>query len=179
MSRRAITLLAAAALLLLAGCGGDEPAKAEHVPANVWAASVCTTLKPWREQIGASTGNAQSLINKDTTPEQVKTILTGLLDDAAAASETARTALSAQPAPEVGGGEEIRTAVVAFLEGARDAYANASTSLSALDPAAAGFYDRVAETMTRLTQAYAAGPDLTSFESADLTKAFATVPECR
>lgn len=177
---RARMLLAVGTVLALAACSDPAPPpQPERVPATTWAASVCTTLAPWRASIGTSTTEAQQAIGPDSTPETVHTVLKRTFDGAASASDTAQAALAAQPAPDVGGGEDIRRTVIAYLTGARDAYAAASASLTGLDPAAKDFYDQVAATVTRLNTAYAAGPDLTAFDSPDLKTAFDTAPECR
>ncbi|MEV0644699.1 hypothetical protein AB0I28_05505 [Phytomonospora sp. NPDC050363] len=160
--------------LFLSGCDAEEPG----VSAGEWAATVCTTLDPWRERIDALTVQAQSAIGPDTGPEETKAELVKLLDGAATASETARAAVSDGAAAAVEGGEDARATVVAYLEGARDAYASAGDAMEGLDAGAEGFYDQVAATMAELNTAYAAGPDLAGVSSVELSEAFATVGEC-
>lgn len=165
--------LIAVPLLFLAACG------AEAMTAKDWAKSVCGTLGPWRERIAELTGGAQAAIKPDSTPQTAKEELVKLIQGAAGASSNAHDTLAQLPAPDVEGGVEVRDTFVSALVTARDAYSQAANELGGLDASAPGFYDRVSAVMERLNSAYAAGPDPSTLDSAELKQAFDSVPECR
>jgi hypothetical protein len=160
--------------LVLSGCGGGHAATA-------WAASVCTALAPWRNEISSLTDRAQRQMAGATTPGQAKENLVRLLGGAEAASEAARSRVSAAGVPDVDGGEQIAGQFVAALTAARDAYGNAKRAVQKLattDDKA--FYDGVAAAMATLTDEYARSSlDTTRLRSAELQQAFDEVPECR
>ncbi|HET6483813.1 MAG TPA: hypothetical protein VFG35_27735, partial [Actinoplanes sp.] len=82
---RPLALLALLALVApLAGCSGS------HSP-RAWAASVCTSLEPWRTEIGSLTTRTQQQMKSATTPRQAKENLMRLFAGAEDASERARS----------------------------------------------------------------------------------------
>lgn len=168
------TLLAVLlAVAPVAGC-------ASGVAPRAWARSVCQALAPWRTGIASLTDRAQQQMSSATTPEQAKSNLVTLLTGAQDASETARLRVREAGTPKVDHGAEIAARFVASLAAARDAYAHARASVSALATSpAADFYSAVADAFRRLNDEYAASAfDPASVGSAELRTAFAEVPEC-
>jgi hypothetical protein len=172
MLRRVAPVLLAVGLV--AGCGhsGVQPA--------AWAKSVCTALSPWRAQLATLTDQTQQQLTSATTSTQAKKNLVGLLDGAAAASETARHRIAGAGTPEVDRGNEIAARFVASLTAARDAYAHASGTVAGLDAGnAKAFYAAVTTAFEQLQSEYAASAlDTDKVSSGPLRKAFNEVPEC-
>src|SRR5262249_25150918 len=139
-----------------------------------------TALSPWRTQLAALTDQTQRQLTSTTTPEQAKQNLIGLLDGAAAASETARKSVADAGAPDVDHGAEIAARFVASLRTARDAYAHARGTVAGLDASdAQAFYAAVAQAFDKLQHEYAASAlDTGKVSSAPLRNAFNGVPEC-
>jgi hypothetical protein len=156
------------------GCVADGP------PPRVWAASVCSALNPWREDIATLTTRAQQQTPNATTPQQAKENLVRMLEGARDASEKARGRIAAAGVPEVDGGDAIADGVMGSLAKVRDAYGRAGEAMRALstdDPSA--FYDGVAAIMATLRQEYdASALDTSSLRSTELQQAFGEVPEC-
>lgn len=168
-----VPLLVAAAAVL-GGCMADGP------PPRVWAASVCSALNPWREEIATLTTRAQQQTPHATTPQQAKENLVRMLEGARDASEKARGKVAAAGVPEVDGGGDIADGVTGSLAQVRDAYGRAGDSMRALpteDPAV--FYDSVSTVMATLQREYdASALDTSSLRSTELQQAFGEVPEC-
>lgn len=163
-----------AVLVLTAACGHSG------VPASTWAASVCTTLTPWRAKIADLNQQAQQQLARASTPEQARTELMALLSGARDATENARSQLVAAGTPDVSGGEAVATRFQTALVQVRDAYAHALTAVTALVAADPAFYDRVADVLNTLTAEYdRSGVDTSSLSSPDLEAAFAGQSKCR
>ncbi len=167
-------------LLLVGGAAGCAISGGSAVKPATWAKSVCTALSPWRTQLAALTDQTQRQLTSTTTPEQAKQNLIGLLDGAAAASETARKTVADAGAPDVDHGAEIAARFVASLRTARDAYAHARGTVAGLDASdAQAFYAAVAQAFDKLQHEYAASAlDTGKVSSAPLRNAFNEVPEC-
>ncbi len=161
-------------LAVLAACGSG-------VSADEWAGRVCGALAPWRTDISQLNARAQQQMSTASTPVQTRESLLGLLSGAEAASEAARTAVTAAGIPDVDGGDDVARHFVASLTGTRDAYARARADLQALptDDATA-FYNGVVAVMATLNHEYAStGVDTTHLESVELREAFDGVDQCR
>ncbi len=158
---------------LLAGC-------AEGPPARAWAASVCSTLTPWRAEINTLTSRAQQQTPQSTTPEQAKDNLVRMLDGAREASEQARSGVEAAGVPEVDGGAQVAAGMTESLTKVRDAYGKARDTVSGLPTGEAStFYEGVSAAMVTLQAEYAASSlDTTNLHSIELQTAFAEAPEC-
>jgi len=167
-----LTLVLAATL---AGCGA-----AAH-GARAWAASVCTTLEPWRTEIGLLTTRTQQQMRAATTPGQAKENLMRLFGGAADASERARAGVAEAGVPDVDNGQQIAAGFTGSLAATRDAYARARTSVEALPTAPAkSFYDQVIKVVDQANTDYQASSlDTTDLNSTELKDAFDEVPECR
>jgi hypothetical protein len=172
-------LVAVALLAVLTGCGG--PAKASSAPsAGDWAATVCTTLAPWRAAIAQLNHDAQVRLAAATTPEQTRNELLTLFTGGQDATEHARAAIVAAGAPDVPGGAEVAHRFVVSLEQVRDAYAHAATALQAIPIAAHGYYDQVAAVMTTLTDEYnRSAVDVSTLNSPELRAAFTGQSKCQ
>jgi hypothetical protein len=161
-------------VLFLGACGaGPSP--------TVWAASVCTTLTPWRAEIGKLTSSTQQQMTAKTTPAQAKENLVRLLAGAEAASEKARLQVEKAGVPDVDRGDSVARGFVTSLTSVRDAYGNAKRGIEQLDAGRGGsFYDGVETVLKTLNTEYSrSGLDTDSLNSPELQKAFDEVPECR
>ncbi|MBB5871324.1 hypothetical protein F4553_004703 [Allocatelliglobosispora scoriae] len=163
--------------LLLAGLGGcaGEP------PPEVWAASVCSALTPWRTEINALTKRTQQQQEAAPNTAQAKENLTRLFASAETATESARSKVVAAGAPDVTDGPAIAASFVTSLAGVRDAYAHAKNGISAITATEnKDFSDQVAAVLDTLNSEYAkTAPDLGKLQSVELREAFEEVPECR
>ncbi|MEV4411223.1 hypothetical protein [Catellatospora sp. NPDC049609] len=168
-----VSLLTVAAGLL-GGCMAEGP------PPRVWAASVCSALNPWRDEIATLTTRAQQQTPQATTPQQAKENLVRMLEGARDASEKARGRVEAVGVPEVDDGPEIADGVTGSLAKVRDAYGRAGEAMRALPTDdAAKFYDDVSAVMVTLQREYdASALDTGSLRSTELQQAFGEVPEC-
>ncbi|GAB2929367.1 hypothetical protein GCM10027280_16090 [Micromonospora polyrhachis] len=169
-----LTMVLATLALLLGACGSGPTAQ-------VWAASVCAALTPWRAEISDLTSSTQQQMTAKTTPAQAKENLVRLLGGAEKASETARKKVAAAGVPDVEKGELVSREFLASLTAVRDAYAKAKNSIEGLGIGQAGaFYDGVKTAIDILNQEYAASAlDTTNLDSPELEEAFDEVPECR
>jgi hypothetical protein len=158
--------------------GGDGSGSV--VKPAAWARSVCSSLAPWRTQLNALTDRTQRQLTSATPAVTAKKNLIGLLDGAAAASETARRGVVGAGIPDVDAGGDIAARFVASLAAARDAYAHASGTVADLDPAdERGFYAAVGTAFEQLQREYATSAlDTDRISSGPLRTAFNEVPEC-
>jgi hypothetical protein len=149
--------------------------------ARAWAASVCTTLAPWRTEISTLTTRTQQQMTAATTPAQAKENLMRLFGGAESASEQARAGVAKAGVPDVDRGEQVAQSFVASLTAVRDAYGRARTGIQALATTPQeGFYAQVATVVERLNKEYEQSElDTSRLESQELTRAFDEVPECR
>jgi len=177
MPLTAARLVAAIAIAAaLSACGG-----ATGVEPKAWAKSVCTALRPWRDEIGALTKQVQQQMASATTPVQTKQNLLTLVTGAQTASDTALTKLKAAGTPAVEQGDRIAVQFANAVNGVRDAYAHARTAIEALNTGdAKAFYTAVAATFHTLDHEVS-GSDLDTNKvgSVELRHAFDEVPECR
>jgi hypothetical protein len=168
-----VVLLAFASVL--AGCSGAHGARA-------WAASVCTTLEPWRTEIGSLTTRAQQQMTAKTTPGQAQENLSRLFGGAEDASEKARAGVAKAGAPDVDNGKQIADSFTGSLAAMRDAYGRARTGIQGLstkDPSES-FYQKVTTVVAQLQADYSAsGLDTSKLNSEELQEAFDEVPECQ
>jgi hypothetical protein len=198
----ALVSLGPVGLGLVAGCGHDPSTgvsasgvsasgvsasgvsasgvSATGVSATDWAATVCTTLTPWRAKIAELNLDAKQRLAAARTPEQTRTELVALFTGAETATESARSTIAAAGIPAVAGGDEVARRFVASLQQARDAYAHAVAAIQAIAATDPAFYDRVADVLSTLTQEYdRSGVDTTALNSPDLTAAFAGLSQCQ
>jgi hypothetical protein len=169
-----LVLLLAFVLPTAAACGGSHGARA-------WAASVCTTLSPWRTEIGSLTTRAQQQMDVATTPGQAKENLSRLFVGAHDASEKARAGVAKAGVPDVDNGKQIADGFTGSLAAMRDAYGRAAQGIDGLATAPAKtFYTQVGEVVDKLNADYAASSlDTSKLSSKELKAAFDEVPECR
>ena len=167
--------LAAATLVLLAGCGSSG------VPPKTWAKRVCQALKPWTSTITTLTKQTQAQMAKVTTPDQAKVTLVNLLDEEASASAKARDKLLAAGTPDVDNGKDIAARFGAALASAEQSYATARDTIHKLSTEnSEKFYDGVTKAINTLNTQYKAGAlDTSKVRSEQLQQAFDTVPECQ
>ncbi|MFV2019145.1 hypothetical protein [Micromonospora sp. LOL_023] len=169
------TVVLIAVLATLAACGGG--------PSPVmWAAEVCTALRPWRAEISGLTSSAQQQMTAQTTPAQAQENLVRLLAGAESATETARAQVVAAGIPDTDQGELVAGGFVDSLGAVRDAYGRAEEGIAELDASgpADTFYDGVEAVLEVLTDEYQSSAlDTTTLDSAELDRAFDEVPECR
>lgn len=172
---RAVFAAATMALALLLGAcaGGPTP--------QVWAASVCQALGPWRAEISNLTSSTQQQMTAKTTPAQAKENLVRLLGGAEAASEKARSQVKEAGVPDVDDGDRVAGGFIDSLTAVRDAYGKAKQGIEQLDSGNADpFYDGVETVMNTLNAEYnRSALDTSSLDSPELKKAFDEVPECR
>jgi hypothetical protein len=173
-ARPLVLVLLLTLVSLTAGCSGAHSARA-------WATSVCTTLEPWRGEIGSLTSRAQQQMSALTTPGQAKENLVRLFSGAESASETARAGVAKAGVPDVDDGKKIADGFVGSLAAMRDAYGRARTGIEALPTAPAGtFYEQVQKVVAQLQTDYQASSlDTSNLNSEELKSAFDEVPECR
>lgn len=157
-----------------AACSGD------HGP-RAWAAAVCTTLSPWRTEIGSLTSRTQQQMSAATTPGQAKENLMRLFAGAQDASERARAGVARAGVPDVDGGKQIAAGFTGSLAAMRDAYGRAKSGIEALRTAPAKtFYEQVGQVVDKLNAEYTASSlDTSKLNSPELKDAFDSVPECR
>jgi hypothetical protein len=158
----------------LAACSGAHGARA-------WAAAVCTSLSPWRAEIGSLTTRVQQQMSGVTTPGQAKDNLMRLFAGGHDASERARAGVAQAGVPDVTGGKQIADSFTASLAALRDAYGKAEQGIEALATApASAFYTQVEKVVAQFNKDYAASSlDTSKLNSAELKEAFDEVPECR
>jgi hypothetical protein len=173
-ARPLAVLLPLAIAVSLAGCGAAHGARA-------WAAAVCTSLEPWRTEIGSLTTRTQQQMTAKTTPGQAKENLMRLFGGAADASERARAGVVKAGVPDVDHGKQIAAGFTGSLAATRDAYARARTDVEALPTVPVKtFYDQVGKVVDQLNADYRASSlDTTDLNSTELKDAFDEVPECR
>lgn len=172
---RAVFAAATTALALLLGACGGGPTP------QVWAASVCQALGPWRSEISNLTSSTQQQMTAKTTPRQAKENLVRLLGGAEQASEKARGQVKDAGVPDVEDGDKVAGGFVDSLTAVRDAYGKAKQGIEQLDAGRADpFYDGVETVMDTLNTEYnRSALDTSSLDSPELKKAFDEVPECR
>jgi hypothetical protein len=157
----------------MAGCSSSPSA-------DEWAATVCGALTPWRTEITQLNQRATIQMSSATTVAETRDHLIALFSGARAASETARAAVAAAGVPDVEGGQEVADGFQATLASTRDAYAMAEADLAALATSDEKvFYDGVAVVLTRLTDQYTGGVDLSQLNSPELKQAFDGIAECQ
>ncbi|MBB4695780.1 hypothetical protein [Paractinoplanes abujensis] len=173
-ARPLVLLVVLALATSLAACSSSHSARA-------WAASVCTTLEPWRSEIGSLTTRTQQQMDTATTPGQAKENLMRLFGGAADASEKARAGVVKAGVPDVDDGERIADGFSGSLAATRDAYAKARSGIEVLPTAPAQtFYQQVSQVVQQLQTDYqASGLDTSKLSSSELKAAFDEVPECR
>jgi hypothetical protein len=173
-ARPLVFLLLLALTVSVAGCSGGPGARA-------WAASVCTTLDPWRAEISSLTSRTQQQMSAATTPGQAKENLMRLFAGAADASEQARAGVAKAGVPDVDQGRQIADGFTGSLAAMRDAYGRARSGIEALPTAPANaFYQQVTQVVEQLQTDYQASSlDTSKLDSKELKDAFDEVPECR
>lgn len=173
-ARPLVFLLLLVLTVSVAGCSGGPGARA-------WAASVCTTLDPWRAEISSLTSRTQQQMSAATTPGQAKENLMRLFAGAADASEQARAGVAKAGVPDVEQGRQIADGFTGSLAAMRDAYGRARSGIEALPTAPANaFYQRVTQVVQQLQTDYQASSlDTSKLDSKELKDAFDEVPECR
>ena len=149
--------------------------------ARTWAAAVCTTLSPWRTEIGALTSRTQQQMIAATSPGQAKENLMRLFAGARDASERARAGVAHAGVPDVDGGAKIADGFTGSLAAMRDAYGRARAGIEGLATTPAKtFYEQVSEVVEKLNADYVASSlDTSKLNSVELKAAFDEVPECR
>ncbi|WP_433299934.1 hypothetical protein ACQP2F_01630 [Actinoplanes sp. CA-030573] len=167
-------VLTVALVLSAAACGGAHGARA-------WAASVCTTLSPWRTEIGSLTNRAQQQMEIATTPGQAKENLSRLFTGAKDASEKARAGVAKAGVPDVDNGQQIAAGFTGSLASMRDAYGRAASGIDGLATAPAkAFYEQVGKVVDQLNADYQKSSlDTSKLNSTELQEAFDELPECR
>jgi len=173
-ARPLVLVLLLAFATAAAGCSGAHGARA-------WAASVCTTLEPWRTEIGSLTSRAQQQMSALTTPGQAKENLSRLFAGAEDASEKARAGVVKAGVPDVDNGKQIADGFTTSLAAMRDAYGRARTGIESLKTAPSeAFYQQVTKVVEQLQADYSASSlDTSKLNSTELKDAFDEVPECR
>jgi hypothetical protein len=167
-------------LLLLASVASAGACSAGH-SARAWAVSVCTTLEPWRTEIGSLTSRTQQQMTARTTPSQAKENLMQLFGGAADASERARDGVAKAGVPDVTNGQQIAAGFTTSLAATRDAYDKARDGIKALPTAPAeDFYQKVTKVVDQLNKDYQQSSlDTSNLNSKELKAAFDEAPECR
>jgi hypothetical protein len=169
-----------AALILIAVMAPLAACSSAH-GARAWASAVCTSLGPWRTEIGSLTSRVQLQMSADTTPGQAKENLMRLFAGARDASERARAGVAEAGVPDVAGGRQIAEGFTGALAAMRDAYGKAETGIKAIATAPAkSFSGQVAKVVDQFNQDYTASSlDTSKLGSRELKEAFDEVPECR
>lgn len=132
--RRPLTVLAAAAGLVLAGCGSDrDPAAAIPAPALQeqtvqWTDSVCSALAPVVNKIGAPPEFDLSV------PGATQQAYSSYLAEAQAEAKRALDSVSSAGSPPVEGGEQIANEVRSDIKDISDDLADAKTQIDQADP---------------------------------------------
>jgi hypothetical protein len=175
MSMRGQQLLWLLALFLCASCSTGK------VPPEQWAGKVCLAVKPWSSSINAAVSSAQQKITSGSSPAQIKGDLLTLYGGARDASTTALGQVRAAGIPDADNGEDVARQFTSALTAARDAFGRAATRTAALSTSDKNaFYTAVVTIGQQLTQENnqnSAG--FSHVSSAQLQKAFDTVPECQ
>jgi hypothetical protein len=173
-ARPLAVLLILALVLPVAACSGATDARA-------WAATVCTSLGPWRTEIGSLTTRAQQQMKVATTPGQAKENLSRMFSGAKDASEQARAGVLKAGIPDVDNGRQIADGFTGALASMRDAYGRAATGIDGLNTTPAKtFYEQVAKVVDQLNHDYETSSlDTSKLNSSELEQAFDEVPECR
>ncbi len=190
-ARVALVLAGALAATVLAACGGGSDSSSETaaattaeaaaaVPADEWAASVCTAVGDWQTELQSSAPDAGNL----TDIESAKQTLGDFLDGASTATDEMVSEVEAAGVPDVENGEEIAQKFQANLAAVGDSFDQAKTDLDALstdDPTgfAAGLQGIATTLTTAGTEAGQAFDKLAAeYPSAGIDDAAAEVPEC-
>jgi hypothetical protein len=132
--RRPLAVLAAAAGLVLAGCGSDrDPATAIPAPALQeqtvqWTDSVCSALAPVVNKIGAPPEFDLSV------PGATQQAYSSYLAEAQAEAKRALDSVSSAGSPPVEGGEQIANEVRSDIKDISDDLADAKTQIDQADP---------------------------------------------
>jgi hypothetical protein len=148
---------------------------------RVWAASVCTTLAPWRSEISTLTARTQQQMTAETTPAQAKENLMRLFGGAESASEKARAGVQKAGVPDVDKGAQVARSFTTSLSAMRDAYGRARSGIEALATSPSRtFYTQVGAVVDTLNSDYSKSElDTSRIDSKELKDAFDEVPECR
>jgi MoxR-like ATPase len=159
----------------VAGCGASK------VPPVQWATTICSAVRPWRNQITALNTQAQQQVSSTSSPAQVRDSLVSLLSGGEQASERARAAVASAGIPDVDGGAMVASRFADSLTKIRDAYRHARTDLQTLAISdASSFYDGVVAVLARLQTEYAASAlDTSNLDAPALREAFDGVDQCR
>ena len=132
--RRPLAVLAAAAGLVLAGCGSDrDPAAASPAPVLQeqtvqWTDSVCSALAPVVNKIGAPPEFDLSV------PGATQQAYSSYLAEAQAEAKRALDSVSSAGSPPVEGGEQIANEVRSDIKDISDDLADAKTQIDQADP---------------------------------------------
>jgi hypothetical protein len=176
-----VIAVAATAYLVL----GDDPGAEAREKANrkvtaaQWARSVCPAVLTWSNSIRGAVGQVQQRVDENSDPAQTKTELVALFGDAESATETARRKVVEAGIPEVDNGSTVAREFAGALAAARDGFGTAKRSVAGLDAKnKSTFYDGVVAAGDRLTKEYKQSASALKTNSAELDKAFDSVPEC-
>lgn len=167
MARRLlfVAVLAVAAALLAAGCGGDDESSTE-----AWANDLCSSVTTWTDQVEAS---VDSLSGGNLS----KNTLSTAVDDVGDATDTLESDLRDLGAPETDAGEEAQAAVSTLatqvqngVDGIQTSFEGASTVSEVLAAASvatstiATMWGQLTATFTTLEGLDAGGELQSAFE---------------
>lgn len=180
--RAAAVLVALAAALAFAGCGGGSDV--QGAPAREWAADICTAVGTWVEDFQARFESLQQNVTPGMRPEEARTVLVEFYGDLAGRTDELLADLDAAGTPAVEEGSAISRDFRAPFESIRPALLDAKADAEQLpvdDPAA--FEAAAAELGRSLRQAFdesgEAFDKLDDYRPSNLDEAFDEEAACK
>ena len=173
MRRRAVALLAAAGLAA-AGCGTSGASRD-------YAASVCSEIDAWVDEVNASLSELRDTVSERTTVQQETEAVGRHLDDVDAATEELIAGLQDVPTTNVEGAEGLSARLVDLLEETRTVTEEVRRKVQGLeDQGLAEFRQKVAPLLGRriggLVRQLIAAP--TDPAAGELAGSFREEPSC-
>jgi hypothetical protein len=177
--------LAAAALAVVAGCGGGGSSETSGVPPNQWAASVCGALETWQTSLQTKAQGLTQAVLQAQSPKAAKQQLGDFLDEVLAETDTMIASVGEAGQPAVDQGEQVANDFRAGVQRMRTAFADAKGKIEQVptdDPQA--FQEQLTQIGQELqNQGQSIGSTLggldEKYDAPELGKAFDENEQCK
>ncbi|MGW7353541.1 small secreted protein [Streptomyces sp. NPDC054784] len=169
---------AAALVLALAGCGGEDDSGKE---ADDWAKKVCDQVKPQVGKIQKANTSINEASQQKKSPEEVKKTDSAAFQDISESYKSLAMAVDNAGEPPVDKGEKLRTDAVKELNGLSRQYGELKKSVDKMNTKdQAKFASGLKELATKLGELGQSGDEsLQKLQSGDLGKAMAEQEGCK
>lgn len=182
--------------LAFAACGGDDEETPEStastpatessspaagtVSAEEYVSTLCTEMQNWLTKLQEGQAEVQATVQPGAPPEEGQAALATFFDGAVTATEELVTAIQGAGSPDVSGGEEIASELVAKFEEAQTALSDARAQVDSLPVDDRQAFAQAATKLgtTIQTQLQAIGTALSSLSQPELDAAAAEDPAC-